>query len=114
MPITGDIYHVPSDVVIENPNEGFDTVIATIDYILPANVERLILQGAVGMAMQGYGNTLDNELIGHDGTDLLNGKALTIWPAVRATTPTSSTILATSSSRTAVRGTTRFIHRSVQ
>jgi len=73
MPITGDIYHVPSDVVIENPNEGFDTVIATIDYILPANVERLILQGAVGMAMQGYGNTLDNELIGHDGTDLLNG-----------------------------------------
>ena len=42
--------------MIENANEGAaDTVNATVDYTLVANVENLILQGA---ALQGYGNAL--------------------------------------------------------
>jgi serralysin len=40
-----------------------DTVISSVDFTLPANVENLTL---VGNAMIGYGNSLDNEIIGND------------------------------------------------
>ena len=46
------------DAVIENANEGIDTVHSTIDYSLTANVENLVLQGTA--SLQGYGNSLSN------------------------------------------------------
>jgi Ca2+-binding RTX toxin-like protein len=61
------------DVVIENPNEGFDTVQSTIHYRLPANVEALVLQGKADL--QAYGNNLPNTLIGNAGINLLDGGA---------------------------------------
>ena len=52
-----DAYFVDNagDVVIENLNEGSDTVYASVDYRLTANVEYLVLQGSAG---KGYGNAL--------------------------------------------------------
>ena len=44
--------------MIENANEGIDTVYSTIDYSLTANVENLVLQGTA--SLQGYGNSLSN------------------------------------------------------
>ena len=67
-----DAYFVDNngDVVIENLNEGNDTVYASIDYRLGANVENLVLQGG---AIQGYGNGLANALSGTSDANLLNG-----------------------------------------
>ena len=39
------------DVVIENLNEGSDTVYASVDYRLTANVEYLVLQGSAGQGV---------------------------------------------------------------
>ncbi|HZN78787.1 MAG TPA: calcium-binding protein [Mycobacterium sp.] len=60
-----------NDAVVENLNEGSsDTVYASVDYRLGANVENLVLQGA---AVQGYGNALANALSGTSNGNLLNG-----------------------------------------
>jgi Ca2+-binding RTX toxin-like protein/type III secretion system FlhB-like substrate exporter len=71
--IGNDTYLVdnPGDAVIENANEGTDTVDAFIHYGLPANVENLVLQGSADL--QGYGNTLVNTLTGNSGNNLLDG-----------------------------------------
>jgi len=58
------------DVVVEAADAGYDTVLASIDYTLGDNVERLVLTGA---ARQGRGNALDNVLIGTIGADVLGG-----------------------------------------
>jgi Ca2+-binding RTX toxin-like protein len=60
-----DVYFVDNagDVVIENVNEGNDTVYASIDYGLTANVDNLILQGSANL--QAYGNLW---VIRHGGT----------------------------------------------
>jgi Ca2+-binding RTX toxin-like protein len=69
-----DAYFVDGgDGVIENANEGNDTVFSTTHYALPANVENLVLQGSAGL--QGYGNSLNNVLYGNIGDNLLNGGA---------------------------------------
>ena len=60
------------DSVFENPNEGSDTVYATANYRLGANVEYLVLQGS---AMQGYGNALSNAIYGSSADNLLDGDA---------------------------------------
>jgi Ca2+-binding RTX toxin-like protein len=54
-----DIYYVDntSDRVVENLNEGTDTIISSVGYTLPANVENLTL---VGTPTWGYGNSLAN------------------------------------------------------
>ena len=69
-----DSYYVDhdSDLVAENANEGSDTVYASVDYNLTADVETLVLQGS---AEQGYGNALANALYGNSGNNLLNGQA---------------------------------------
>ncbi len=67
-----DLYHVDDvgDRVVEEPGEGSDTDIASVDYVLPANVEVLVL--APG-ALRGTGNELANLLVGNDGPNLLLG-----------------------------------------
>src|SRR5262245_17609431 len=70
-----DAYFVDNfgDVVIENANDGVDTVNASIHYGLTPNVENLVLQGNADL--QGYGNDLANTIIGNSGSNLINGGA---------------------------------------
>ncbi|WP_281437020.1 calcium-binding protein [Methylobacterium aquaticum] len=70
----GDDYYVLSsvnDTVVENTNEGRDTVYAAFDYVLGANIEQLVLTGAGNT--QGTGNDGDNALFGNDQVNTLNG-----------------------------------------
>ncbi len=63
-----DTYHVDDarDVVIEAANEGIDTVIASVDWVLGDNVENLVLEAA---ATRGTGNALDNVLHANPNRD---------------------------------------------
>ena len=61
------------DVVIEDANEGTDTVYSAAHLRLTENMENLVLQG--GADLQGYGNALSNVLYGNAGNDILNGDA---------------------------------------
>lgn len=69
-----DTYYVRSghDAVVEARSEGVDTVIASVDYSLPDNVETLRL--AAGASF-GEGNSLDNRIVGTDADDQLFGLA---------------------------------------
>ncbi|MBD2194384.1 cadherin-like domain-containing protein [Calothrix anomala] len=58
------------DVVNENVFSGTDTVSASIDYILTANVENLTLTGT---AITGTGNNLNNTITGNSSNNILNG-----------------------------------------
>ncbi|WP_429946343.1 hypothetical protein [Bibersteinia trehalosi] len=75
-----DTYIVDShqDKVIEKPNQGTDTVIASVSYTLPANVENLELSGKSNISATGNelnntlkGNAGNNRLIGYEGNDTL-------------------------------------------
>ncbi|MGF9759576.1 glycosyl hydrolase family 28-related protein [Microvirga sp. 0TCS3.31] len=68
-----DVYVVDhsGDVVIENTNEGNDTVLAYISETLAANVENLILQGS--NPISGTGNELNNIVIGNLAVNTLKG-----------------------------------------
>lgn len=70
-----DIYHVDSkgDVVTEKAGEGDDFVYSTIDYILGANLEDLVLDGSSNI--KGTGNSGDNKIFGNTGNNLIDGKA---------------------------------------
>jgi Ca2+-binding RTX toxin-like protein len=70
-----DIYIVDAtgDSVIENANEGIDTVQSTITYTLGAEVENLTLTGS--SALSGTGNALDNVLTGNSANNTLIGNA---------------------------------------
>ncbi|MFN6579144.1 MAG: putative Ig domain-containing protein, partial [Aulosira sp. ZfuVER01] len=79
-----DNYIVDSfgDVVIENANEGTDSVFASVSYTLTDNVERLTLTGTANINGTGNslsnsitGNAADNTLTGADGNDILDGGA---------------------------------------
>jgi len=59
------------DVVIEFAGEGVDTVEASIDFALSANVEHLILTDS---AVFGTGNALDNTLEGNSADNVLFGE----------------------------------------
>ena len=59
------------DVVVENAGEGHDSVYSTIDYHLGDNVESLYLQGS--SAINGWGNDLNNVIVGNDNTNMLFG-----------------------------------------
>ncbi|EGF89201.1 hemolysin-type calcium-binding repeat 2 copies family protein [Asticcacaulis biprosthecium C19] len=67
-----DTYLIDSstDVVVESAGAGYDTVIATFDYVLQANVEVARLLGS-GHTLTG--NTGNNILEGGSGDDVLNG-----------------------------------------
>ncbi len=70
-----DTYFVDStgDAVFENANEGSDTIYASVNYRLPANVEVLNLQGTADL--QGYGNGDANTIYGNSGNNLIDGGA---------------------------------------
>jgi Ca2+-binding RTX toxin-like protein len=73
--IGNDTYVVDSqsDVIVENANEGTDTVETAISYSLAAvaNVENLTLTGT--NAINGTGNALDNVIHGNSAANTLNG-----------------------------------------
>jgi Ca2+-binding RTX toxin-like protein len=77
-----DLYYVDnaSDSVVENPNEGNDTVHSVITHTLAADAEGLVLLGV--SAIHGTGNALGNSLVGNtaanhllglDGNDVMTG-----------------------------------------
>ncbi len=67
------IVDATGDVIIENLNEGTDTVQSSITYTLGANVENLTLTGTA--AISGTGNALDNVLTGNSANNTLTGGA---------------------------------------
>ncbi|NKM82721.1 beta strand repeat-containing protein, partial [Rhizobium leguminosarum] len=72
--IGDDVYvvDIATDIVIENANEGTDTVrTALVGYTLGNNVENLIYTGSASFT--GAGNALANTITGGAGNDVLNG-----------------------------------------
>jgi Ca2+-binding RTX toxin-like protein len=61
------------DVVVEQVNEGVDSVLTTVSYQLSTNVENLILMGSA--AIKGTGNESDNTLTGNSASNVLAGLA---------------------------------------
>jgi Ca2+-binding RTX toxin-like protein len=74
-----DSYVVNStgDKVIENANEGIDTVSSSVSFTLGNNVENLTLTGSASLSATG--NTLDNVLIGNSAGNTLTGNAGNDW-----------------------------------
>jgi Ca2+-binding RTX toxin-like protein len=71
---SNDTYHVDNagDIVIEDAGGGADRVISTASaYTLAANVENLTYAGTGNFS--GYGNGLDNQIVGGAGADYLRG-----------------------------------------
>jgi Ca2+-binding RTX toxin-like protein len=71
----GDDTHVLQsllDVVMENPNEGIDSVESILSFTLPDNVENF---KALGKHLTITGNGLNNILKGFSGNDIIDGKA---------------------------------------
>jgi Ca2+-binding RTX toxin-like protein len=68
-----DIYVVENagDIVLEDPDQGLDTVISTIDWALGSNTEVLILTG--NDAIGGVGNARSNLITGNANANLLDG-----------------------------------------
>ena len=62
-----------SDQVVEAADGGIDTVLSSIGWTLGANIEHLTLTGS--NAISGFGNGLDNWLIGNEGVNTLVGGA---------------------------------------
>ncbi|MFM7469199.1 MAG: cadherin domain-containing protein, partial [Vampirovibrionales bacterium] len=71
--VGNDTYYVDNtnDVVIENLNEGTDTVWTTANYTLSSNIEILANQSGSGLALTG--NDLNNTIYGNAGNDTLDG-----------------------------------------
>jgi beta-glucanase (GH16 family) len=70
-----DSYSVDNrgDKVGESAGAGFDTVNSSISYTLTQNVERLTLVG--NGHVNGTGNSLDNNILGNGGNNVLKGGA---------------------------------------
>ena len=70
-----DAYYVDSaqDTVVEQANEGTDTVYSSVDFTLGSYVENLTLLG--NTVINGSGNDLANVLTGNTAANILNGGA---------------------------------------
>ncbi|MGO4726239.1 MULTISPECIES: calcium-binding protein [unclassified Inquilinus] len=70
-----DVYEVDStrDRVVEAAGEGDDRVRSSASYALDANIETLMLTGTADL--NGFGNALDNTIVGTGGANVLNGGA---------------------------------------
>jgi parallel beta-helix repeat protein len=71
-----DTYYVDhiSDVIIEKQNlglGGYDTVYSSVSYTLAEQVEKIVLLASDHL--NATGNNLNNELIGNNGDNILNG-----------------------------------------
>ncbi|EFL89211.1 calcium-binding protein [Ahrensia sp. R2A130] len=70
-----DVYTVENsyDAVVEASGEGYDNVYAKIDYIIPedSEIESALLQGN---AVVLRGSNSDNQLIGNDGVNIIDGR----------------------------------------
>jgi Ca2+-binding RTX toxin-like protein len=68
-----DLYFVDSrsDIIMENPGEGIDSVQAVCSYSLPSNVENIIL--LEGGDWSAGGNSLNNIIVGNSGNNTLSG-----------------------------------------
>lgn len=80
--IGDDTYIIDSaeTAIIENSNEGIDTIISNINYTLGANIENLVLAGSENLTGTGNssnntitGNDYNNTFIGGSGNDTLQG-----------------------------------------
>ncbi|MFC0685479.1 family 16 glycosylhydrolase [Novosphingobium clariflavum] len=70
-----DVYQVGNaqDKISESTGGGNDSVVASVSYVLPANVETLTLAGDA--ALNGTGNELANRLFGNSAANVLSGLA---------------------------------------
>ena len=70
-----DTYVIDStgDVIVENANQGSDTVKSSITFVLAAALENLTLTGSA--AINGTGNAVANILVGNSGDNVLDGGA---------------------------------------
>ncbi|WP_207062718.1 calcium-binding protein, partial [Motiliproteus sp. SC1-56] len=70
-----DTYYVDNagDQVVENANQGTDTVIASVNHTLADYVENLTLSGSADL--NATGNALNNVLTGNAGSNVLTGGA---------------------------------------
>lgn len=71
-----DLYYVDqasTDKVVENVNEGIDTVTSAVNYTLGANVENLILSQVDGI--KGTGNALNNKITAESANVTLKGES---------------------------------------
>jgi Ca2+-binding RTX toxin-like protein len=69
-----DTYTVDSttDSVVETTGAGIDTVLSSVNYTLPTNVENITLMANTGN-LNAVGNTLNNLLFGNEGNNSLSG-----------------------------------------
>lgn len=59
------------DVIVEQKDEGIDLVQSSVSYILSKNIENLTLTGTA--AINATGNSLNNEIRGNSGSNILIG-----------------------------------------
>ena len=64
---------MPRDTIVENADEGIDTVQASGTWVLANELENLTLTGTA--AINGTGNAADNVLTGNSGANVLTGGA---------------------------------------
>jgi hypothetical protein len=71
--LSNDLYNVTNalDRIVESVNGGIDTVRSTVSYVLPENVENLVLTGA--SALNGTGNASGNALRGNSANNTFDG-----------------------------------------
>lgn len=69
-----DVFTVdnPRDVIVEQVGGGTDSVLSSMSYVLPANVENLTLSG--NLDLSATGNSAANVLRGNAGNNLIDGK----------------------------------------
>jgi Ca2+-binding RTX toxin-like protein len=65
------VVNSPADTVVENADEGTDSVQSSVTYTLGANLENLTLTGTG--AINGTGNNLGNVIVGNGGANGLTG-----------------------------------------
>lgn len=62
-----------SDILIENTNEGIDTVQTSVHYVMAANIENAQIMGNASLSV--LGNSLDNTITGNAANNIINGGA---------------------------------------